>query len=324
MTILVTGATGLLGNNLVRQLLAQGRDVRVLVRGQADRRSLEGLAVQVHPGDVCDPNAVTNACRGASAILHAAADVRIGWTGLERQRQVNVGGTRNVVAAAIEHGVRMIHVSTIDTLGVGGRERLSDEDTPPGGKLACGYVVTKQEAEQLVMEHIPRGLEAVVVNPGFMFGPWDWKPSSGQMFLETARRFTPFAPSGGACLCDARDVAAGTLAALEHGQKGQRYILGGHNLSYLEIWRSIAAVSETRPPWGKAGPLMRWMAGSWGDLCGRLAGTECEVNSAAVGMSSLFHFYSSRRAEQELGYRIRPVVETMNDTWEWFRANGYV
>ncbi|MCO6458716.1 MAG: NAD-dependent epimerase/dehydratase family protein [Pirellulaceae bacterium] len=323
MTILVTGGTGLLGNNLVRLLLERGERVRVLVRDGADPRPMEGLDVELVAGDVRDESAVRRACQGASSVIHAAADVRIGWTRIDQQRAVNVEGTRQVGEAARAAGLRLVYVSTVDTLGLATADRWADEQTPPGGKVPCGYVCTKQEAERVLLDCVARGLDGVVVHPGFMLGPWDWKPSSGRMFLEVARRFTPVAPSGGCSVCDVRDVAAGVLSALAQGRCGRSYILGGANISYFELWTRIAGVAGSRPPRLRAGPVMRWVAGTFGDAWTRISGRESDVNSAAVASSSQLHYYSSARAADELDYRNRPLDETLQEAWQWFQAHGY-
>jgi dihydroflavonol-4-reductase len=171
---------------------------------------------------------------------------------------------------------------------------------------------------------IAAGLNAVIVNPGFMLGPWDWKPSSGKMLVGVGSRFAVLAPTGGCSICDVRDVAVGILSAMERGKVGENYILAGHNQSYLEIWRLFAKVGGSRPPVMRMGPLQRFFAGRGGDLLGRLKHRELDINSASLAMSSLFHHYSSDRAHAELGYQIRPLEETVRDAWNWFREHGYV
>ena len=324
MCTLVTGATGLVGNNVTRLLLEQGRQVRVMVRESSDPRGLEGLNVQRVVGDVRDGDAVRQACRGAAQVIHAAAHVHIGWSGLDLQRAINVQGTGHVAQAAREEGIRMVHVSSVDALAVGSPSQPATEDLEPGGKTPCSYVVTKREAEQVVLDVVGAGLDAVIVNPGFMLGPWDWKPSSGRMLLEVARRFTPLAPTGGCSVCDVRDVVAGILAALEGGTTGQRYILGGYNETYFDLWKLFARVTGGRPPWGRAGRAGQVLAGRAGDLVGWLTGREPDVNSASVAMSRLFHYYSSARAERDLGYCNRPLEESVEDAWRWFQTHGYV
>jgi dihydroflavonol-4-reductase len=324
MQVLVTGATGLVGNNVVRLLVQRGMAVRVLTRATSDPRPLANLAVEVAQGDVRDLDSVRQAMRDVTHVVHSAGQVHIGWSGLELQRAINVEGTRNVAEAALEANARMVHVSSVDALGLAQPGQLADESTPRIGKTQCPYVITKSEAEKTVQSVIARGLDAVVVNPGFMIGPWDWKPSSGKMLVAVGKKFSALAPIGGCSICDVRDVAAGILAALERGRPGQNYILAGHNASYLSIWQLFASVAGSRPPLMRMGPLQRIVAGYGGDLIGKLRRSELDVNSALIAMSSLHHHYSSARAEAELGYQIRPLEESAKDAWNWLKEYGYV
>ena len=319
MAILVTGATGLVGNNLVRTLLERGSSVRVLVREGSDPRPLAGLPVEVAYGDVRDPEAVRRASQGVEGVIHAAALVHIGRSRLEEQRRVNVEGTRHVAAAALAAGVRMVHVSSVDALGPKGQGEPADENSPGDRVFPCGYAITKRVAEEVVRDGVAQGLDAVIVNPGFMLGPWDWKPSSGRMLLQIAHRFTPLAPAGGCSFCDVRDVTRGILAAMELGRRGQNYILAGHNMSYLALWRLFAEVTGRKAPWFRAGPLLRVLGGRFGDLWGKISGREGDLNSASVAMSSQYHYYSSARAQNELGYAIRPAREPVEAAWQWFQ-----
>lgn len=324
MITLVTGATGLVGNNVVRQLLASGQAVRVLARGQADVRPLTGLDVELAKGDVRDRPAVVSAMSGVGQVVHAAAHVHIGWRGLATARAVNVVGTRNVAEAALAAGARMVHVSSIDALGAvaGGLE--TNEDTAPEGGVLCPYVITKREAERVVLDCVARGLAASIVNPGFMIGPFDWKPSSGRMLLHVAKGWGLFAPLGANSYCDVRDVVSGILAALERGVPGRRYILGGQTLTYFQAWRVFADVTGATPPMIPAGPLMRLGAGYFGDLMAAITGREPDVNSAAVRISAQKRNFTHARAERELGYRPRPLREAATAAWSFFRQYGYV
>ena len=243
MTTLVTGATGLLGNNVVRLLLDRGESVRALVRESSDPRPLEGLEVETVLGDVCDATSVLRACDGADVVVHSAGFVHVGWSRQDLHRAINVEGARNVAKAASEVGARMIHVSSVDALGIGSMRKPADEGTPLAKPVPCVYVITKREAEQVVLEAVKRGLDGVIVNPGFMLGPWDWKPSSGRMLLEVAKGRALFAPRGRFSVCDVRDVAAGILAAMERAQTGRRYIMAGDSITYLKAWRLFAEVS---------------------------------------------------------------------------------
>ncbi len=296
----------------------------MLARETADSRPLEGLDVQISRGDVRDCDAVARAMRGTAAVVHAAAYVHIGWQGMETARAINVEGTRHVAQAACREGVRMVHISSIDALGVGSRQRAADEETPAVGGVLCPYVVTKREAEVAVLEQVEQGLQAVIVNPGFMIGPYDWKPSSGRMLLQVAKGWGLFAPLGANSYCDVRDVAAGILTALDRGQCGRRYVLAGEVLSYFKAWRIFAKATGATPPLAPVGPLARKGAGYCGDAFRWLTGREPDVNSAATAISAQWRNFSSARAQAELGFHSRPLAASSADAWAWFRANGYV
>lgn len=323
MRTLVTGATGLVGNNVVRLLLERGHAVRVLRRKDCDPRPLAGLDVESALGDVRDLESLRAACQGVARVVHAAARVHIGWSGLKLQQAVNVEGSGNVALAAREAGARMVHVSSVDALGFGTRDAPADEETPPNGHVHCPYVVTKRAAEQCVLEQVRQGLDAVIVNPAYMLGPWDWKPSSGRMLLAVARGRGLFAPPGGNDFCDVRDVASGTLAAAERGLVGRRYILSGESLSYLEAWRVFAEVTGGRPPIRRLRRVVVRAIGMAGDVWGRLSGSEPDVNSAAAAISTQAHHFSSQRARAELGYLPRGAREAAAAAWEWFKQHGY-
>lgn len=323
MQILVTGATGLLGNNVVRELLARGMRPRVLVRETSDLRPLEGLEVERFEGDIRDPQQVMAACQGMDAVVHAAGYVKIGWLNPEIYQAINVQGTQNVAEAVHQQGGRMIHVSTVNTLGVVAAGEIADEESNNQPIVPCPYVESKRLAEEKIFQLIEEGLDAVIVQPGYLLGPWDWKPSSGAMLLEVASRFTPLAPRGGMSLCDARDVAQGILAAIERGTCGRNYILAGHNMSYIESWRLFAEITGSRQPWKRVGFLPIRLVGRINDLVTRVTGKEPKLNSAATRLSSMFHYFSSERAQNELGYQVRAVESLVRDSWEWFCEYGY-
>lgn len=323
MPCLVTGATGLVGNNVVRMLVDRGHRVRVLVRGGITNRSLADLPIEQIAGDVTDQDAVNRAMAGAGMVVHSAAMVHIGWSRLAEMRMVNVEGTRLVASAARRAGARLVHVSSVNALGLTTDGSPVTEDTPFGNTVECPYVVTKREAEQVVLEEVGRGLDAVIVNPVFMLGPWDWKASSGRMLLEIAQGRGLLAPPGSQHFGDVRDVAAAILAALTTGASGRRYILGGHHLRFVDAWTVFARVAGKKPPRGVAPPPVVRLAGRLGDLLSGWAGREGPLNSAAAKMSLLRQDFSSERAMAELGFRIRPLEESARDCWQWFVDHGY-
>lgn len=324
MPSLVTGATGLLGNNLVRQLLAEGETVRVLARGGPDRPALRGLDIDFREGDIRDPDAVSAAAAGADAILHCAGFVKIGWREQEMHEAINVQGTAHVAAAAHAEKIRLVHVSTVNALGLSTADQPADEEDYDPDIPPVPYVTSKRAGDERVLRRFDEGLDAVIVHPAFMLGPWDWKPSSGEMLVQLARRFSPVAPTGSFSLCDARDVADGVLRALRRGQSGRRYVLAGHNMTYREAWSRMAEACGRRPPWWPIGPLLR-VAGGWGgDLIAKATGREPVINSAAIALGRLHHQFSSARAERELGYSIRPTEETIRDALQWFREHDMI
>lgn len=320
---LVTGGTGLVGNNVIRTLAADGHRVKTLVRGRSGARELDGLAVDRTNGDVTDGEAVRRAVAGCRVVIHSAAMVHVGWSRLAEMRRVNVEGTRLVAEAARREGARLVHVSSVNALGLTGDRTPADEETPFGNTVECPYVVTKREAEQAVLDEVARGLDAVILNPVFMLGPWDWKPSSGRMLLEVAAGRGLLAPPGSQHFGDARDIAAGIIAAISKGRPGRRYILGGHHLRFIDAWTLFAEVSGRRPPRGEAPLRVVRFAGRMGDLIAGCTGREGPLNSAAARMSLLCQHYSSDRARSELGYTIRPLEETVEHAWRWFVDYGF-
>ena len=325
MDYLITGASGFVGNNLVWELVRRKTSARVLTRKSSDQRPLQGLAVEHYEGDVRDAQAVDRAVEGVKTVVHCAANLHIGWKYLDNCRAVNVLGTGNVARAARKHNARLIHVSTVDALSAANDvDNPVHESTPIVSKLDCTYVKTKQEAEGAVRREVANGLNAVIVNPAFMLGPRDWKPSSGRMLQQVAKRFVPLAPSGGMSVCDVRDVVEALITITEKTECSPRYILAGHNVTYLEAWKRFAELAGTRPPRFRMGPLVRIAAGKFGDLRAQLSGVEGDLNSAVLEMSRLFHYYDSDLACRELNYQIRPMDETISDTLDWFRANGYL
>lgn len=317
----VTGATGLVGNNVVRLLVRRGLSVRAVVRSAG--RSLDGLHMQVATAALSDDHALERAVDGASVVVHAAAMVHCGWRHFDDMHAANVEGARRVARAARRVGARLVHVSSVDAIGLTRDGSPADEETPPGGMPECPYVVTKRDAERAVLAEVEHGLDAVIVNPVYMIGPWDWKPSSGRMLLEVGAGKGLFAPPGANDFVDVRDVVAGILAAAERGISGRRYILGGHALSYLDAWRIFARAAGRMQPLGVAPRAAVRVAGWVGDLASLFVSHELPVNSAAATMSMLPHNFSSARAIAELGYSFRPFETTVADAWGWFVDHGY-
>lgn len=324
MRILITGATGFLGNNLTRALLDNDHEIVATVRHSSDPRPLEGLKVESLPLDLANPSEVAWAVSGCDLVVHSAATIHVGWKNLAASRAANVDSTRTLAEAARRSGARFVHVSTVDTLAV------SDGTTPvvetqfEPGKPRCSYVVSKKEAEQVVLDEVNRGLDGIIVNPGFMVGPWDWKPSSGKMMLMLRKQpILYFAPGGGCSVVDVRDVADGIVLAAKRGRTGERYILAGDNMRFVDLWAMMAHAMDKRPP---TRPMSQWLAktvGQVGDLFTFVTRREGEVNSASTEIGQLYSWYSSEKAKRDLGYQIGSIEDALADAWDWFKKFGY-
>lgn len=320
--ILVTGATGLLGNSVVRELLTRGEDVRVLARadrrGGAEREELAGLKVQQVTGDLNDRQAVQRAVEGCQAVIHSAAMVHIGYQHLDEARRANVAGTETVAAACRAAGCRLVYVSTVDTLpGAVSIDRPLREDDQGVPKTVCTYVTSKREAESKVSDACRDGLDAVIAHPGFMLAPYDWKPSSGAMFLAIAKAPFVVAPRGTASVCDARDVAAALVNSIQMGHSGQHYILAGENMAYPDLCRRMLEVMGKSKRVFRMGPIIP-AAARIADAWYRFTGAREQLfNGAAIAMGSLHHAYDSSKSEQQLQYRRRPIDQTLQDAWQW-------
>lgn len=318
--IFVTGGTGLLGNCIVRELCQRSTPTRVLCRAETPRTALDNLPVDIVSGDLSQPDFLRTATKDCQAIIHSAALIHIGWNQLSESRRVNVEGTRAIVHACLENRTRLIYVSTVDTLPAAKsiEEPISESSTSGIAKTPCSYVVSKIEAEKIVREAVrDQGLDAVIVHPGFMLGPYDWKPSSGRMMLEVTKAPIVAAPAGGCSVCDARDVAAATVNALREGAAGSNYILAGDNLSYQDFWTEILAVAGRKRKVYKMGSGIRFVGKALDTAIRWLPIHEGDVNGAAICMGSLNHYYDSSAAEQALNYHRRPRAETLQDAWAW-------
>lgn len=322
MRILITGASGLLGNNVARIAQNRGMEISSLSRSDRKNRAYDGLNINVFQVDLADRENLAKVFETrVDAVIHCAANIHIGWKCLDQGMQVNRNGTKYLLDEAGRRGIKFIHVSTVNTLAVGSKNKIVDEDTPGNGQIPCTYVVTKMAAERLAINAAESGQNVVIVHPGFMLGPWDWKPSSGRM-IQALEGFTPLSPSGGCTVCDPRDVAKAILDAIDRGVSGRHYILGGENMTYLELWRRICAELGKKGPFTYLRAPGRIIAGTIGDTISRFRKDELEINSAAIGMSSQTQWYTSQRAISELGYQPRPADESIRDAVQWLRQNN--
>ncbi len=324
---LVTGATGFVGAAVARALLAAGREVRVLARPNSDRRNLAGLDVAVSEGSLEDAASLTAAVAGCRYLFHVAADYRLWVPNPAAMYRANVDGTRALMLAALAAGVeRVVYTSSVATLGLV-KDGIADETTPSAETGMIGpYKRSKFLAEQAVRELIAkRGLPAVIVNPSTPIGPGDVKPTpTGRIIVEAAKGKMPGYVDTGLNVVHVDDVAAGQLLAVERGKIGERYILGGENLSLAEILAIVAQVVGRRPPMFKIPYAVVLPIAAGAEMMARITGREPFASLDGVRMSRKKMYFSSAKAMRELGYQPRPAREAIADAIAWFEANGYL
>jgi len=327
--VLVTGATGFVGSAVARRLAEEGWSVRALARPGGDRRNLRGLAAESVEGDLNDPESLARAVEGCEALFHVAADYRLWTRDPDAMLRTNVEGTRAVVRAAQRGGVqRIVYTSSVAVLAVGTDGRSADEAAPSAladmiGPYKRSKFLAEQAVDALVREE---GAPVVIVNPSTPIGPRDVKPTpTGRMIVEAAAGRMPAFVDTGLNVVHVDDVAEGHLLAYARGRVGARYILGGENLPLEEILARIAVLAGRRPPrirlpHGAILPIAH-AAEAWTRLRGR---GEPFVTVDGVKMARKKMYFSSARAEDELGYRARPATEALADAVAWFRENGYL
>lgn len=328
MPIFVTGGTGFLGVNLVRHLVGQGQRVRMLVRTEPNRLGLESDLIEFARGDVTDGSSVLEAMRGCDRVYHLAGWVQITPWGMDTARRINVEGTRNVCAAALRLGVkRMVHTSSIAAIAAGSLEHPADESQPWNLKgLDIPYYITKRESEQVVQEFVRQGLDAVIVNPSYLVGPWDVKLGSSRILIQLAGgKVNMIFSHGGINFADVREVAKGHVLAMERGRTGERYFLGGQNLPYRTFCERVAAIAAARPPrWALPYPAMLPFAAA-GSMLGRLMPMRFrDFNLSILRSGFLEHYATSRKAIAELGYHEVPIDAAIRDALDWFAEHGYM
>jgi dihydroflavonol-4-reductase len=320
--ILVTGASGLLGNNIARLAVERNMLVASLSRTPKSSLAFDGMKIEAYQADLSDRASLNKVFENSfDVVIHCAASIHIGWKFLDEHMQVNREGTRTLLEEAGKRKIKFIHVSTVNTLPVGSKHTPANEDTAGDRQVPCTYVQTKRAAEQLATQAAAAGQDVVIVHPGFMLGPNDWKPSSGRM-IQALQGFAPLAPAGGCTVCDPRDVANAILNAIDRGVAGRHYILGGENITYLDLWRRICSGLGKRGPWTHLRSLGQFVLSRVGDTVSRFIESELDINSAGIEMTSQFHWYSSQRAMNELGYQPRPAEESIQDAIEWLRENN--
>ena len=325
--VLVSGANGFVGSAVARALSRHDYAVRALVRSSSDTANLDGMDVEIVRGDLLDPTSLERALQGCEGLFHVAADYRLWARDPHEIRRTNVRGTHAILLAAQHCGVRrVVHTSSVATLGLHHDGTPSGEDTPVRlADMIGAYKRSKFLSEALVRRCARAGSDIVIVNPAAPVGPRDRKPTpTGRVILDAARGRMPAFVDTGLCVVHVDDVAEGHVLAYERGQRGRRYVLGGENMSLKAI---LAAVAELT---GRRAPALRlphaavlpvaYAAEAWA----RVTGVAPGITVDGVKLARHRMYFSSQRAEAELGYRARPAREALADAIQWFRDNGYL
>ena len=327
MKCFVTGATGFLGSHVARQLLARGAELRLLVRATSRLDNISDLPAERILGDLRDVDSLKKGMAGCEFVFHVAADYRLWALDGKELYHSNVEGTRNILQAARESGVRrVIYTSSVATMGFGNNGRLTDEKSPVTlANMIGDYKRSKFLAEQIVIEAGRGGQNVVMVNPTTPVGDRDIKPTpSGQIIVDFLKRKFPAYVDTGLNLVDVMDCAQGHLLAMEKAQPGERYILGGENLTLKQILDKLGAITGLSSPKVKLPYAVALATGVVDTLVvGKMMRRKPRVTIDAVRMGRKKMFVTSAKAERELGWKARPVDESLRRAVEWFRTNGY-
>ena len=325
MRALVTGATGFVGAAVARVLLREGWEVRALARKGSDRRNLQPIAVEIVAGDLADVGSLAHALGGCNALFHVAADYRLGAFDPQQLYKTNVEGTRNILDAAREAGVqRVVYTSSVATIGIPTDGTPGTEDTPSTLSNMIGhYKRSKFLAEEVAREAARAGAEVVIVNPSTPVGPGDVKPTpTGQMVLDAAAGRMPAYVDTGLNIAHVDDVAMGHLLAYQRGRAGERYILGGQDMTLREILVEIARLVGRKPPRIRLPSGVVMPIAYVAEAVARVTGRPTRVTVEGVRMARKRMFFSSAKAVRELGYQWRPPTQAFADAITWFGEQG--
>jgi len=328
MKVFLTGATGFVGSHVARELVNAGADLRLLVRSTSVTRNIDDLRAERVTGDLCDPDSLRRGMYGCELVYHVAADYRL-WTREPQQMyRANVEGTRAVIEAAAQAKARrVIYTSSVATMGFTRDGTPATEDSPVALADMIGhYKRSKFMAEQVAIEAARAGRDVVIVNPTAPIGEQDIKPTpTGRIVLDFLKRKFPAYVDTGLNLVDVREVARGHIAAAERAHPGERYILGGENLTLKQVLDKLAALTGLPSPTVKLPYAVALASGFFDTLfTGILFRGEPRVTLDAVRMGRKRMFASSAKAESELGWRVIPVDAALSRAVEYYRAHGYV
>jgi dihydroflavonol-4-reductase len=323
MKVLVTGADGMLGSNLVRLLLGRGYEVKVFLHPSSKSTTLDGLDIQRFYGDILDPSSLDLPFAGIDAVIHAAASTSVWPARSEKVRRINIEGTQNIIDKVLEFKVkRLVYVGSASSVNT--KESGNSKYPFPGAKFGLDYIDSKFDAFNCVMWAVKEnGLPAVTVLPTFMIGPFDSLPGSGKMILAIAQEKLKFYTKGGRNFIHVADVAEAIANTLELPCLRKYYVAGNENLSYREFFGMVGKITGKPAPRIKIPGWVVKTVGCFGTLAGNISGKEPLLSYPMARISCEDQFVSSEEIVRDLKMPKTPVEKAIADCYEWFRANGY-
>jgi len=323
--VLVTGGTGFLGGWLVKRLLDEGHEVRIIKRPKSSLDELAGFTLDIVPGDVTDEVSLVAACKGMDSVFHLAGLVAYSKAQRSMMERVNVQGTANVIHACGQTGVRrLVHLSSVAAVGASfdGNEPLNEKSEFNIHHLNLGYFETKFRAETIVKNACNNGrLDAVIINPSTIYGSSDAKKESRRTQLKVARGRFPFYPPGGVSVVAVEDVVDAIVAAWHKGKKGERYIVSGENLLIKDVFDIIAHEAGVRAPSIRLPRSVIFALGRIGDLMESM-GKSGSLNTENAWTSVLYHWFDASKAQRELGLKLKPASHAIGQSVRWMKDNG--
>ncbi len=326
MKKLVTGAAGFIGSSIVRQLLKDGQEVKVLIRKNTNTKSLVGLDVDIAYGDICDGDSMRSALKGCDTLYHTAAFFAHWVPDKKLPYEVNVEGTKTSMKAALDAGIeKVIYTSTGNTIGAHGEIPADETAEFNHWKSGDHYSISKYLGEVEALKFVSMGLPIVVVNPTLVIGAGDLKPTtSGQMILDVAQGAMPGYIEGGTNLIDVEDVAKGHLLAAKKGRVGERYLLGNENMTLSDYFGLIAELAGVKPPRIKIPYYAALALGYVFELGAAITKKHPIATASEVRIGKSKEYFDCSKAVKELGLPQTPVKEAVQKALVWFRENGYL
>jgi len=326
MSTLVTGAAGFLGSHVTRQLVARGDDVRVLLRASSTNRAIADLPLEYVTGDLRDPASLDRAMKGVKRVFHVAADYRL-WA--KRKQDIydsNVGGTKNLLDAAKRAGVeQLIYTSTVATIAVDRPQHPNEFTDAKLEEMVGHYKRSKWMAEKEALGAAKSGLPVIVAMPTTPVGPWDWKPTpTGKIILDFLNGKMPGYVKTGLNFVGVEECAAGHLLIAEKGKVGERYLLGGENLTLKQMLDALAKITGLRAPILKIPHGLALGVAYANTALSRLVGREPGIPVEGVKIARHMMFVDCARAKRELGFQAAPVAAALERAVRWYEANGYI